>query len=538
MIKNLFQKLPSMSAQKVIFIAAAYFATVLNLSFWRFVWNTVEINNFTGVLFVISLPFFIFLTLWMFFNLIFTKYIGKFLLCTLLIVSAVTNYAMFTYGIFIDSDMYRNVVETDINETMDLLTFKSAAWVFLTGVLPVFFLIGIHTDFMSFIKEAGRRTLNILIALALLGGFAACTYKEYASYGRNYNEVRKLINTFNYIYATGRYYQREALKHREFVTIDDNPSFMPLSGNEKKVLVVVLGETARAADFSLYGYEKETNPMLKAENPIVFKNVASCGTATAVSVPCMFSNMKRDDFDVNDAKFTQNVLDIMLSAGYSVSWLENNSGCKGVCNRIPTEDLRASGNEKWCKNGDCFDEILLSGLDKKLQNLKYNSVIVLHMMGSHGPSYFERYPDKFKKFQPTCDTADLQDCTREQIVNTYDNTILYTDYVVAGVIEKLKAYPQYQSAMLYISDHGESLGENNIYLHGLPYKIAPDYQKQVPMILWLSDKMAASNKINVDILCQKAETGEYSHDNFFHTLIGLTDIKTTVYDRQMDLIDM
>lgn len=538
MLKVLLKNLPSMSAQKVIFIAAAYFATVLNLSFWRFVWNTVEINNFTGVLFVISLPFFIFLTLWMFFNLIFTKYIGKFLLCTLLIVSAVTNYAMFTYGIFIDSDMYRNVVETDINETMDLLTFKSAAWVFLTGVLPVFFLIGIHTDFMSFIKEAGRRTLNILIALALLGGFAACTYKEYASYGRNYNEVRKLINTFNYIYATGRYYQRETLKHREFVTLDYNPSFMPLSGNEKKVLVVVLGETARAADFSLYGYEKETNPMLKAENPIVFKNVASCGTATAVSVPCMFSNMKRDDFDVNDAKFTQNVLDIMLSAGYSVSWLENNSGCKGVCNRIPTEDLRASGNEKWCKNGDCFDEILLSGLDKKLQNLKYNSVIVLHMMGSHGPSYFERYPDKFKKFQPTCDTADLQDCTREQIVNTYDNTILYTDYVVAGVIEKLKAYPQYQSAMLYISDHGESLGENNIYLHGLPYKIAPDYQKQVPMILWLSDKMAASNKINVDILRQKAETGEYSHDNFFHTLIGLTDIKTTVYDRQMDLIDM
>lgn len=538
MLKNLLEKIPTMSAQKIIFIATVYFATVLDLSFWRFVWNTVEVNNFTGVLFAISLPFFIFLTLWMFFNLIFIKYIGKFLLCTLLIVSAAANYAMFTYGIFIDSDMYRNVVETDINETMDLLTFKSFIWVLLTGVLPAFLLTVTHVNYMSFIKEAGRRALNLLIALALLGGFAACTYKEYASYGRNYNEVRKLINTFNYIYATGRYYQREALKHREFVTLDENPSFMPISGNEKRVLVVILGETARAADFSLYGYEKETNPMLKAENPIVFKNVASCGTATAVSVPCMFSNMNRDDFNVNDAKFTQNVLDIALSAGYSVSWLENNSGCKGVCNRIPTEDLRASDDPKWCKGGYCYDEILLDGLDEKLQNLKYNSVIVLHMMGSHGPSYFERYPDKFKKFQPTCDTADLQDCTREQIVNTYDNTILYTDYVVANVIEKLKAYPQYQSAMLYISDHGESLGENNIYLHGLPYKIAPDYQKQVPMILWLSDKMAESNKINVDILRQKAETSEYNHDNFFHTLIGLTDIKTTVYKRDMDLMDM
>ena len=538
MLKNLLEKIPTMSAQKIIFIATVYFATVLDLSFWRFVWNTVEVTNFTGVIFAISLPFFIFLTLWMFFNLIFIKYIGKFLLCTLLIVSAAANYAMFTYGIFIDSDMYRNVVETDINETMDLLTFKSFIWVLLIGVLPAFLLTVTHVNYMSFIKEAGRRALNLLIALALLGGFAACTYKEYASYGRNYNEVRKLINTFNYIYATGRYYQRESLKYREFVTLDYNPSFMRLSGNEKRVLVVVLGETARAADFSLYGYEKETNPMLKAENPIVFKNVASCGTATAVSVPCMFSHMNRDDFNVNDAKFTQNVLDIALSAGYSVSWLENNSGCKGVCNRIPTEDLRASDDPKWCKGGYCYDEILLDGLDEKLQNLKYNSVIVLHMMGSHGPSYFERYPDKFKKFQPTCDTADLQDCTREQIVNTYDNTILYTDYVVANVIEKLKAYPQYQSAMLYISDHGESLGENNIYLHGLPYKIAPDYQKQVPMILWLSDKMAESNKINVDILRQKAETSEYSHDNFFHTLIGLTDIKTTVYKRDMDLMDM
>lgn len=198
--------------------------------------------------------------------------------------------------------------------------------------------------------------------------------------------------------------------------------------------------------------------------------------------------------------------------------------------------MRATKDEKFCKNGSCFDEILLEGLDDKLKNLKSDTLLVMHTMGSHGPTYFERYPDEFKKFLPSCNTADLQNCSQEEIINTYDNTILYTDYVLAQLIGILKKYPDYQTVMLYISDHGESLGENNIYLHGLPYAIAPDYQTKVPMFMWMSDTFAKYNGVDVGALKEKASKENFSHDNLFHTLLNLTDINTTVYDAGLDVL--
>ena len=535
-LKKIWHSQWEISSGKLIFILSLYFATVLDLSFWRFVWNIVEINSIAVAVFAFSLPFFIFLTLWMFFNLIYVKYVFKPLAGLLLLVSAAANYAMFTFGIFIDSDMYRNVIETDAQETLALITPISCLWVFVTGVLPLLLLLKTKIKYDHFGRELKKRLFNIVLSLLILAAFAAVSYKEYVSFGRNHNEVRKLINTFNYIYATGRYYQKEARRNREFVILDQAPEFMPAADAPKKLIVLVVGETARAANFSLYGYERETNPLLQKEDLIVFGNVEACGTSTAVSVPCMFSHMTRDDLDVTDAKFTQNVLDIAKLAGYQVLWRENDGGCKGVCDRVPTEDMRATKDEKFCKNGSCFDEILLEGLDDKLKNLESDTLLVLHTMGSHGPTYFERYPDEFKKFRPSCDTADLQNCSQEEIISTYDNTILYTDYVLAQLIGILKKYPQYQTVMLYVSDHGESLGENNIYLHGLPYAIAPDYQTKVPMFMWMSDVYAKYNGVDVGALKEKASKENFSHDNLFHTLLNLTDIKTTVYDQHLDIL--
>lgn len=178
---------------------------------------------------------------------------------------------------------------------------------------------------------------------------------------------------------------------------------------------------------------------------------------------------------------------------------------------------------------------MLDGLNERLENITKDTLIVLHTMGSHGPTYYKRYPDRFKKFSPACDTANLQDCTQEQIINTYNNTIVYTDYIVASVIELLKTHPRLQSSMLYVSDHGESLGENNIYLHGLPYAIAPDFQKKVPMILWLSE--SAEKSLNLDRAClnSRAETEDFSHDNYFHSVLRLLSVKSTAYDQNLDV---
>lgn len=176
-------------------------------------------------------------------------------------------------------------------------------------------------------------------------------------------------------------------------------------------------------------------------------------------------------------------IDVAKTAGYDIIWKDNDDWCKKVCNRIGKIDAKKGNKQPFCFDDYRHDDILLDGFEDRLKNITKETLIVLHTMGSHGPTYFKRYPDKFKKFTPACDTANLQDCTQEQIINTYNNTIVYTDYIIASLIETLKKHNELQSGMLYVSDHGESLGENNIYLHGLPYAIAPDFQKKVPMIL-------------------------------------------------------
>ncbi len=522
------------SSGRLVLGLSVYFATVLNLSFWRFLWQHLEVGNIATFVFALSLPFFMFIPLYWLFNLIIVPYLAKLLAALLLIISAAANYAMFKLGIFIDSDMYRNIIETNSREALDLVTPPAVLWVLATGVLPAAVVALGKIEYRPFGQELKARLFRSFVLLSVLSGFAASSYKEYVSFGRNNNQVRKLVNTFNYIYAVGRHYQRQANANRKFVTLDSAP-VLTSKGGKKQVTVLVVGETARAANFSLYGYERKTNPELEKRGIVVFGDVSSCGTATAISLPCMFSHMNRRDFDAVDAKYTQNLADLLQAAGYQVLWRENDDGCKGVCERVATENMLQHKESGFCKGDYCQDEVLLEGLREHIRNAADRTMIVLHTMGSHGPTYFKRYPDAFKKFVPACDTADLQNCSREQIVNTYDNTLLYTDYVLASVIDILKEFPSYDTAMLYVSDHGESLGENNIYLHGIPYKIAPDEQKKVPMLLWLSDGMAQNKKIDKACLLNQAKDGSFSHDNLFHSLLGFFDVKTKAYAESYDI---
>jgi lipid A ethanolaminephosphotransferase len=297
-------------------------------------------------------------------------------------------------------------------------------------------------------------------------------------------------------------------------------------------LVYVIGETARANNFSLYGYNKTTNPLLQKENVVVFKDVNSCGTSTAISLPCMFSSQTQQDFKQNQADYTQNLVDIIQSAGYDIFWKDNDDGCKNVCKRIPTEDTIKTNKQPYCLGSYCYDEVLLDGLEQEISAIKKDTVIVLHTMGSHGPSYHKRYPASFEKFVPVCHTADLSQCSREEIVNAYDNTILYTDYILSEIIRILKQYSQLSSSMLYVSDHGESLGENNIYLHGFPYVLAPDEQKKVPMILWLSEQIKKDLDIDIRKLNKKAEDEKFSHDNLFHSILYFLSTNTTAAEKE------
>ena len=535
-IKKIREKLV-FSSSAFIAILAAWFAFALNIAFWRFVFNTIEYDGIRTVVFVTAVPAVMFFLMYLIFNLIVVPRAGKPLVTVSLVLSAVANYMMTGLGIYIDSDMIRNAFETNVREATDLMTVNACLTVFFTGVVPAV-LVGLSTVvFKPFKSELKSRLKHVAAGLCVIALFGALSYKDFAAYGRNNREGRKLVNTVNYTYSTIRYFQRKALANRKFTTLDERAKLIPYEDEYKTVFVLIVGETARAANFSLYDYERKTNPRLEKRNVIAFDHVTSCGTATAISLPCMFSNMSRANFDVDDAKFTENMLDLLKRSGYDVLWVENDNGCKGVCDRVETKDVVAENDPEYCFGDYCHDAVLLKDLRKKLANVKRDTVVVLHMMGSHGPAYYKRYPDQFKVFLPTCDTTDIQGCSREAIVNTYDNTILYTDYVVSQAIKELKKYPQYEAGLMYVSDHGESLGENGIYLHGFPYKIAPKEQKGVPMILWLSETMRREDHMDYGCLKKLAGKNAFTHDNLYHSLLALLEIKTDTYEKGMDMFD-
>jgi len=528
----------TININSLLFIAiiSIYFATFLNLKFWSFSIINAEINNIFAVLALFFAIFTVFFLFFILFSFVTCPYIGKIITGTLLIFSAASDYCLQYLGIVINHDMIRNLVETDYGEALDFITANFICYVTILGIIPAIGLFFINIVYDNFKKELKKRALCILSGILIIISIFPFFSKYYLFFGRNHYQIRYYLNTANYIYGVIRYYKENASINRKFVILDSAPTIIPNESEKPVVTVLIIGETARAANFSLYGYKKKTNPLLEKQDIYVFKDTTSYGTSTAVSLPYMFYPSEKKEFSVIDAKYKQNILDIIKATDTDIIWKDNDGGCKGVCLRVPYTDARIEKTSPYCFDDYCYDEILLNGLDDYLNHIQKNTLIVLHTMGSHGPSYHNRYPTEMEKFKPVCNTNDLQKCTSEEIINAYDNTMLYTDYFISSVIDILKTKNNIQTSMLYVSDHGESLGEHNIYLHGMPAKIAPKEQKKIPMILWLSDSLKKNMDIDADCLHKKAAKGTFSHDNYPHTVLGLMRIKTTVYKEKFNLL--
>ena len=536
-MKDFMQKVNwSIKSHWFILGAAAYFTVVLNLSFWRYVFIHLELSNVDVYIAILSLPVILCLLLAAVLNFLIWPYIGKPILIVLLLSASVANYFMYKLGIFIDADMIRNVFETTPRETLDLVTFSGLLWALSLGVAPALVVGWVKIEYAARpLRELSLRLAVMTLCLTVSGGLVVASFKEYSSFGRNNRQVRRLINPANYLYAFVRYFQLEARANRVFAELDPEADLAPIPDPHHTVFIIIVGETARAKNFSLNGYERETTPRLAQEDIINFPKMYSCGTATATSLPCMFSALGRADFDSVNAKYAGNLIDLLWQSGYQVWWRDNDDGCKGVCDRVPNEAMTISGNPQYCFGDYCHDEVLLDGLEEYLRAVTKDTVVVLHTMGSHGPSYYKRYPERFKKFIPECTTADLEKCSREEIVNTYDNTILYTDYIVSEAIAILKKFPDFEAGLLYVSDHGESLGENGIYLHGLPYAVAPKEQRHVPMLLWISENMKKYDYLDYGRLKENAARREYSHDYLFHSLLALLEVDSRTYLPNLDI---
>ncbi len=467
------------------------------------------------------------------------KYAIKPIYIFLILTAAAASWYADTLGVVIDRNMIGNAMTTTANEAKHLVTARFVIHMTVFGLLPTLAVIWVRIDHKPILKKVFEHLLIIIPCLLIAGGVTFANYRDFASTFREHRDLMASLNPVAPIVA--------AVKYGKTLVADQNVVVKPLGLDARNaepgshvdkphVLVLVVGETARAQDFSLFGYDRETNPALKAhDNVFAFANTTSCGTATAVSLPCMFSIYNRPEYSDSKARRTENLIDVLGHAGVHTEWWDNNTGSKGVALRTVERNFSVGDDPRFCIKSECRDDILVDRLKQELPKITGDTVLVLHQIGSHGPAYFMRYRQETAPFKPDCRSADFADCTDVELRNAYDNTIAYTDKILGEIIDALSARnDQIIGSMLYMSDHGESLGENGLYLHGAPWFMAPDEQTHIPFIAWLSPEYVKEEE--VDLACMREHTaGPYSHDNFFHSVLGIMEVSTGVYDRTMNV---
>ncbi|MDP3926306.1 MAG: phosphoethanolamine--lipid A transferase [Hydrogenophaga sp.] len=466
----------------------------------------------------------------------------------LVLVAAFNTHFMWQYGAVIDPTMLANVVHTDAREVRDLLSPALLFTVLLVAGVPLWWIWRQPLRTRRWLAQTGRNAGGAVLGLLGVVLITLLTYQSLASLMRNHKSLRYMINPLNSVYAATRLAADQLPQQvRTLQPVGEDAHLGARYAQQARppLLVLVVGETARAQNWGLDGYARPTTPALarwQAQGDLVnFSQVQSCGTNTQVSVPCLFSPLTRAEGGDKTAEH-ESLLDVLQRAGLAVLWLDNQSGCKGVCERVPNASTRERQLPGLCEGGECFDEAMLHGLDDRIaaldpQRRARGVVLVLHQMGSHGPAYFKRTPPSRKPFQPECTSNTLSDCAAADLVNAYDNTVAYTDHFLDQTLTWLQqraAAGANDTGLIYLSDHGESLGENGLYLHGVPYAFAPQQQTHVPMVAWLSPGLQQRTGVRADCLRARADQA-LSHDHLFHSVLGLMGVSTQVYQPALDL---
>ena len=522
---------PRLSTEALIALASLFFAIAGNGLFW----NSAMATHPGSLRYALSLLLLLLGTHAFLLGLLVWRWNAKVVVSTLLMLTMLASHYMGRYHIYLDADMLRNVLATDRRESSELLT-ASLAGPLLLGLVPTLAVWRLQLTDRRWTGALSWRAGFLLLAAGVAVGGALLSFQEISALMRSQREVRYLATPANVLLGLPRALRGDNPVQRapKLPIGVDAQAMHHASGSRPRLLLFVLGETARAQNWGLNGGSRQTTPELAQKPVINFPDMHSCGTSTEVSVPCMFSPWGRGDYDEKKIRAHQSLLHVLDHAGIGVLWRDNQSGCKGVCEGLPLQSLADATTPGLCANGRCLDEILLQDLPAQARAKPGDRVIVLHQLGNHGPAYFERYPPRFRRFTPTCDTVDLGRCTRDQIANSYDNALLYTDHVLAQAIGTLQGMEDYDTAMIYVSDHGESLGEKGLFLHGIPYAIAPEEQTHVPMTMWFSPSFARNR--GLDLECVRQRAGRYTdHDALFSSVLGLMQVRTALYAPQRDL---
>lgn len=436
------------------------------------------------------------------------RLVGKILIAITFILNSVSIYFINTYDVMLDDTMMSNVFNTNYAEATSYTSWAAILYLLFMGIVPCVLLFLIKIKYGSWKKFGKSVGISLLIVLVL--AFANAT--NWTWIDRHAPVVGSLLLPWSYIVNTVRLKVHEAELNREEIKLPD----ATIATDSKDVVVLVIGESARRDHFSLYGYNKNTNPLLSQVQGLKYYKADSYATYTTAGVKAILEHTPTDDL-------YEPLPNYLYRSGVDVQWRSTNWGEPP----LHIEKMKFGSNvTNECQGENCnYDESLIYGLKEHiLESGKNKVLIILHSSTSHGPSYNEKYPKEFEIFSPVCDNVELSKCTHNELLNAYDNTIIYTDYLLSKIISDLKELTDWNSTMIFVSDHGESLGEKNLYMHGVPISMAPKEQYEIPFIVWSS---------NPDV--RYKDYDKVTQHHVFHSILKFLGIESPVYDEKMNL---
>lgn len=498
-------------------------ALVFNFLIYIFAINNIDISTSDGIATIISLFLIIFsvtlcaITLFILFSVKLTKLLS----IVITVANSAAMYFMVTYQVILDKDMMGNVFNTNSQESLSYLGASLILYLLFWGILPSILISKVS------IKKTGKILLSIISVSALV---VTLTWSFYFSstwlwFDQHGKRLGGTVLPWSYIINSVRYQNLQSAKSQKQELLPAGT----LKNSDKQIVVLVIGETARASNFEQYGYDRQTTPHLVQEGAIPLVNTKACATYTTASVRCILSH---EDSSSEFATSYEPLPSYLSRHGVDVIWRTNNWGEPKL--NVNTYN-RSSELKPSCTGSNCdLDEVLLSKLGERITESKANKIfIVLHLKGSHGPEYFDQYPKEFEQFKPVCTSVELNKCTEQELINAYDNSLLYTDYVLFQTIELLKKQTT-PSTMMYISDHGESLGEEGLYLHGTPFSLAPSYQTEIPFFVWMSKEFQQQKKL---FGFSQDQNNHHSQLNIFHSVLGAFGMESPVYISTLDIFN-
>ena len=478
--------------------------------FFKYIFSNVDYTSFSGALLCFSMLILVVLANFFFFYLLFylSKMVGKIFTALFFLINSVAVYFINSYSVIIDESMIGNILNTNIDESSSFFSFKLILYFVCFGIAPSVFIFKAKIEKTSFKKFAIQSGINLgLIVILVIANASNVLWID-----KNSKVVGGLAMPWSYAVNTPLYYIHQAKKNQKEILLPDGT----ITNNEKSVVVLVIGESARSENFSLYGYKKNTNPLLSKIDNVFSFNATSCATYTTAGVKCILEHENSNDlYEILPNYLNRNDVDVI--------WRTTNWGEPPV--HIEKYKKRENLYEN-CEGIGCdYDEVLLNGLREEILNSNKNKIfIVLHTSTSHGPTYSKKYPPQFEVFKPVCNSVEVANCSQTELINAYDNTIVYTDFILSSVIETLKTLPDYKSSMIYVSDHGESLGEKNLYMHGVPMSLAPKQQYEIPFIVWVSEDSKQLKKNNA-----------LTQNHVFHSVMNFLGITSPIYNEEMNI---